>query len=197
MPTLPPQPATVPSDRTGAHSLYHTDPYTWSQQQVEALRRRDYDAIDLEHVIEEIGDVGGRHRDRLQSHYARVLQHFLKLQYRHPANAGSDRGWQNTITQARSAIHTLLRRSPGLNHHRAQILADAWREGRREAINAFAQWQTDTIKDLRAANRENKRLTREWDLFLPRDNPYSLHQVQGDFWFPQHRTLPKESSSPP
>ena len=194
--TTPRPPGTVAPENADAYSLYHTDPYTWSQQQLEALRRQDYDAIDLEHVIEEIEDVGGRHRDRLQSHYARVLQHFLKLQYRHPSNSDSDRGWQNTIKQARRAIHTVLRRSPGLDNHKEPILAAAWQDARHEAIDAFTTWQTARMTDLRAARREEKRLTREWNLILPLDNPYTLHQVHSDFWCPEPTPLPQRPTSP-
>ena len=35
-------------------SLYRRDYYTWARQQVAALKRRDFDAIDWENVTEEM-----------------------------------------------------------------------------------------------------------------------------------------------
>lgn len=180
---------TINSRNSDCHSLYYTDPYTWARLQTDALRHKDFDAIDLQHVIEEIEDVGGRHEDRLLSQYARVMEHFLKLQYRHSKDVEPTRGWKNTIAEARSAIRTLLRRNPGLKSRRDELLADAWLDARSKAINAFARWQTSTLKDSIAADREDKRLTREWGLILPRDNPYTLHQVHTDFWHPKHKPL--------
>ena len=38
--------------------LYHSDPYAWSVEQSDALRRRDFAAVDWDNVIEEIVSVG-------------------------------------------------------------------------------------------------------------------------------------------
>lgn len=189
MAALPPKPETVPSHQADLDSLYYADPYTWSKRQVEALRRQDYDAIDLEHIIEEIEDVGGRHEDRLLSHYTRILEHFLKLQYRHPGETEPVRGWENTIKQARTAAQTAIRRSRGLRHRKEHVLAEAWQDARAKTIDTLTRWETDKISDPSAARREDKRLTREWSLILPRDNPYTLHQVENSFWYPDSKVL--------
>ena len=38
--------------------LYEEDFYVWSQRQAELLRARRYDELDLEHLIEEVEDLG-------------------------------------------------------------------------------------------------------------------------------------------
>ena len=46
-----------------ARSLYVDDVWTWSRRQAAALRRGDWSALDLEHGIEEIEDVGNWSQD--------------------------------------------------------------------------------------------------------------------------------------
>ena len=41
---------------------YDTDFYAWTQAQVGALQAKDWAALDLEHVIEEIADLGHEQR---------------------------------------------------------------------------------------------------------------------------------------
>ena len=40
------------------NSLYEKDFYTWSLQQAQLLREQKYHAVDWEHVIEEVEDLG-------------------------------------------------------------------------------------------------------------------------------------------
>ena len=48
---------------TRAQRLYRADAGTWSREQADALRRRDFGAVDWDSVIEEIEDAGNRHSD--------------------------------------------------------------------------------------------------------------------------------------
>jgi Domain of unknown function DUF29 len=47
---------------------YDTDFYTWTQAQVDALRAKDWVALDLAHVIEEIADMRNEQRHAVESH---------------------------------------------------------------------------------------------------------------------------------
>ncbi|MYB52747.1 MAG: DUF29 domain-containing protein, partial [Acidobacteriia bacterium] len=59
--------------KTRARELYDEDPWSWSRQQVAAMRRRDFGAVDWENVIEEIGDVAGRDEDAWVSYCKNVI----------------------------------------------------------------------------------------------------------------------------
>ena len=48
---------------TRAQLFYPADAWTWSREQADALRRRDFGAVDWDSVIEEIEDAGNRHSD--------------------------------------------------------------------------------------------------------------------------------------
>ena len=57
-------------------------------QQVDALRRRYFNAVDLKNVTEEIKDVGGHHPDRLKCQYAKDAEHVA--------------GWESTVDNTRT-----------------------------------------------------------------------------------------------
>ena len=68
---------------TNPNTLYETDFYAWTRRQARELRRlkalRLNVELDLDHVAEEIEDLGSSERDTCRSHVERILEHFLKL----------------------------------------------------------------------------------------------------------------------
>ena len=175
--------------------LYWKDSYSWALEQADALRRRDFNAVDWENVIEEIEDLARSDARRLTSHYARIMEHLLKLQYRHPAESEPVRGWKNSIQHARTAVQKVLSDSHRLKASRQHTFDKAWLHGRRDAIDAFVQQATKGVKADSTLDREQKRLTREWNRALPADNPYTLHQVETSYWYPDSKPLPRRPTS--
>jgi Domain of unknown function DUF29 len=62
---------------------YHSDIYAWSRSQAAALRklasRRDLpNELDLEHIVEEIEDVGGSQRAAVESFVRLIFVHLMK-----------------------------------------------------------------------------------------------------------------------
>jgi hypothetical protein len=112
-------------------SDYQTDFYTWTQAQAAALRAKDLAALDLEHLAEEIADLGQSIEHAIESYLERLLLHLLKWRY-DPAQ-GPRRGWRLTIRQARREIRKYLRRNPGLQHHPARYLSEAYQVAREDA----------------------------------------------------------------
>jgi Domain of unknown function DUF29 len=64
---------------------YDTDFYTWTQTQAAALRAKNWAALDLEHLAEEIESLGRSERYAIESQLERLLLHLLKWCY-DPAN---------------------------------------------------------------------------------------------------------------
>lgn len=83
-------------------------------QQAEALRRRDFDAIDWDNVIEEIEDVGARHRDRWIALCARTLEHLLAIEHWDRPSNSAFRAWVGEVDNFRRQMARVLRRNPGL-----------------------------------------------------------------------------------
>jgi len=88
---------------------YVKDVVAWSQEQAALLRAGDFGALDLEHIAEEIEDVGKSEQRELASRMAVVLAHLLKWQFQ-PDRRGMS--WQRTIKEQRRAIRRTSRRTP-------------------------------------------------------------------------------------
>ena len=178
------------------NDLYDRDFYTWTMQQAEALRRRDFNAVDWENVIEEIETLGRSEERSLKSQYARAIEHLLKLQYRGARETENMAGWENSVDGARGEFKKVLRDNPGLKGKRDDVFDRAWLDAREDAVNAFVHYDTDGIKDRSVRLRERKRLTREWSQTLPQENPYTLKQVEDAFWMPERTRLAQRPQSP-
>jgi hypothetical protein len=112
---------------------YDTDFYGWTQAQAEALRAKDWAALDVDHLAEEIEDVGNSVRFAIESHLVRLLLHLLKL--RHDLATRPRCGWKVTVDAAREEI--VKRATGGLQHHPERYLPDAYRQTRRRALLAI------------------------------------------------------------
>jgi hypothetical protein len=86
--------------------LYEEDFYAWTQEQAAALRRlaaeRWNGPLDLEHLAEEVEDLGKEQRNAVRSQLRRIIEHRLKLAYS-PAAAPRP-GWLDSIDDARAEI---------------------------------------------------------------------------------------------
>ncbi len=91
---------------------YETDVIVWAQEQVALLRSGKLAEIDIEHIAEEIEDVGKSEKRELTSRMAILLCHLLKWQHQ-PERRGSS--WQRTIKEQRRAIALHLEETPSLN----------------------------------------------------------------------------------
>ena len=111
-------------------TLYDTDFHAWAQQQADALRAKDWAALDLNNLIEEVEDLARRHRDALGSELKRLLVHLLKWHYQ--ATHRSD-SWRESIEQARQAIDELIDDHPSLADYPRLLLPKAYQRARRQA----------------------------------------------------------------
>jgi hypothetical protein len=111
-------------------SLYDTDFYAWTQAQAGALATKQWHALDLEHLVEEIADLGHEQRHAVSSQLCRLLQHLLKWRY-HPTHRSPS--WRRSIRQARHAIARRLEQSPSLRQVVPSLLGGEYRRARRDA----------------------------------------------------------------
>jgi hypothetical protein len=111
---------------------YDTDFYASTQAQVDALRAKDWAAADLEHVIEEIADLGNEQRHAVESHPRILLAHLLKWRYQPQRRR---RSWQTSVLNARTEITRRLERNPSLQHTWPEMLAWAYPKARQLAAS--------------------------------------------------------------
>jgi hypothetical protein len=90
---------------------YEEDIVAWSFDQARLLRARCFDLLDLEHLAEEIEDVGKSEQRELTSRMAILIGHLLKWKYQ-PERRGSS--WEKTIKAQRKELDYALNESPSL-----------------------------------------------------------------------------------
>jgi hypothetical protein len=114
-------------------SDYDTDFYAWTQAQAAAIRAKEVAALDIEHLAEEVEDLGRAARKSLGSQLERLLLHLLKWQY-DPAT-DPRRLWRVTIRHARREMADDLAENRTLQGYPAERLATAYRHAREDAAD--------------------------------------------------------------
>ncbi|QLE43905.1 DUF29 domain-containing protein [Nostoc sp. C052] len=114
-------------------TLYEQDYCAWVEQIAELLRSHQWDTLDLEHLIEEVVDLGKSQQRALQSALRLVLSHLLKWKYQPERRSHS---WQVTITHERLDIDELLQESPNLRRflNDAEWINTTYQRSRQEAM---------------------------------------------------------------
>lgn len=103
--------------------LYDQDFVQWTARNAELLRAGRLQEADLEHIAEEIEDMGKSQRQAVESRLEVLLAHLLKWRFQPEQRSGS---WKATIKLQRSKIARVLRENPSLRNVPAEELADAY-----------------------------------------------------------------------
>lgn len=104
-------------------TLYDRDFYAWTQQQAQLLRAGQISLLDVEHLAEEIEEMGGSVHHQLESRLGILLMHLLKWQFQ--PNFRS-RSRQLTVKEQRRKIERLLRKNPSLAVNLEETIGDAY-----------------------------------------------------------------------
>jgi hypothetical protein len=91
---------------------YDIDFVAWTHDQARKAREEGAQALDLEHVAEEIESLGRSDKRARDSHLANLVMHLLKWHYQ-PERRG--RSWFVTIRNCRRQLDKLLAESPSLD----------------------------------------------------------------------------------
>ena len=150
----------------GTTPLYDRDFYAWTQQQAVLLRAGRLTDVDLEHLIEEVEDLGGEQKRAVRSHLRHLITHLLKL-HCSPAE-DPRRGWRDEVRNARGEIEDRLSGSPSLRSHLDALLADVWPRARRLAAGQMADFGEHPD--------------------VPGDCPFTTAQVLDDDYWPDRVT---------
>lgn len=123
------------TDHSLPDSLYHQDFFAWTRQTTELLRQGQFEQVDLDHLIEELVDMGNEQRRALVSQLRHLLIHLLKLRYS-PAVLPRP-GWVDEVQNARAEIADRLELNPSLQPRLPDMLTTVWVRARRQAIDSL------------------------------------------------------------
>jgi hypothetical protein len=143
------------------HAGYDTDFYEWCLENAALIRAGRIDEVDLEHVAEEIEDMGKRDKREVQSRLAVLIMHLLKWQAQPERRAKPS--WVATIKEQRHRLMRVVSDSPSLVR--------------------ICQGELPTIYPdaVRMAIRET-RLDRA---SFPKECPFTAEQILQDDFFPE------------
>ena len=104
--------------------LYDTDFYGWTHQQAGLLRKKLLAEADLEHIAEEIEDMGNRLKRELESRLKVLFVHLLKWKYQ-PGYRGNS--WKYSIEEQRTELEDHISDNPSLKHKLPQAIERAYK----------------------------------------------------------------------
>lgn len=145
-----------------ADLLYEQDFYAWSKAQAELLRAKRYSDLDLEHLIEEVDDLGESLKRSVRSRLRTIIEHLLKLEHS-PAQAPRA-GWYDSILAQRSDLLDEI--TPSIRREVEPRLPELYDRARKSAATSLRKHAEDTAADALAATC-----------------PYTFDQIVGD-WLP-------------
>ena len=110
-----------------------TDFHGWLLDQAAALRAREYESLDWDHLAEELELMEARERHELRSELKILLLHLLKLKFQ-PGQLHRHHSWRNSIVEAREQIADITKDSPGIfQGKRDDVLAEVYMRARDKA----------------------------------------------------------------
>ena len=149
-----------PRSKNSRTTAYDKDVILWSQEQARLLRAGRFAELDIEHLADEIEDVGKSEKRELASRIAVLLAHLLKWS-RQPQNRTNS--WRATINDQRKRIALAIKETPSL-----------------KSVMRNRDWREDVWLDARAQARRETGLAEE---DLPEACPWPMDQAaDADFW---------------
>jgi Domain of unknown function DUF29 len=110
---------------------YDADFFRWTQDTAELIRQARLDELDLEHVAEEIQDMGNRDKREVYSRLKVLLMHLLKWEFQ---PALRSRSWEHAIREQRSQLKLVLKDSPSLVRFATSKFKAAYSEAVEDAV---------------------------------------------------------------
>ena len=90
---------------------YKSDIVAWANEQAQLLRNKQFNLLDIEHLAEEIADVGKSEQRELANRMAVLLCHLINWQYQ-AVSLGTS--WHTPIKTQRERIKRRLKQTPSL-----------------------------------------------------------------------------------
>lgn len=142
-------------------TAYHKDIIAWANEQAALIRAGRFELLDIEHIAEEIEDVGKSEQRELATRMAVLMAHLLKWQYQPTHRSKS---WERTIQDQRKMVLKRLKQTPSLKISLVDVewIDDAWTDA---TLQAAKETGIELIK-------------------FPQACPWTMEQVLDDEFLP-------------
>ncbi len=110
--------------------LYDEDFALWTSETARLLRQGHFTELDVEHLAEEVEDMGKSQHRELGSRLIVIVKHLLKWQYQPQKRSES---WKGTIVEQRSELEQLFEQSPSVRRTVPATLQRVYRSAVKQA----------------------------------------------------------------
>lgn len=119
---------------------YERDFNLWIQQHIALLKQGRVNEIDIEHLIEELENMGKSNRRELINCFVPLIAHLLKWQYQYKQlqerwGSFTSGSWKGTITEQRTNIIDILADIPSFKGYLDEAVTIAYPKAVKIAVN--------------------------------------------------------------
>ncbi len=115
-------------------TLYDRDLQLWISQTIQQLQNHQFGSLDIEHLIEELIDLGKSERNTLRSNLKILLAHLLKLKIQHDVPDLMQASWYSSVVEHRQRVLDNLADTPSLKSFLVEAVEKAYPDARKLAI---------------------------------------------------------------
>ncbi|MCA2619410.1 MULTISPECIES: DUF29 domain-containing protein [unclassified Microcystis] len=142
-------------------TLYEIDDSLWLEETIELLKAKNFEALDLDNLIEELEDLGNEKKFRVASFLQQIIRHALLLQFWISEREYNQAHWQAEIISFQYQLKRYL--TTNLRQYLEQ---------------EFEQIYFESLRYVRQKN-DNK-------VNFPDTCPYSLEELLDPNWLPRY-----------
>ena len=146
---------------TDLKTLYEIDDSLWLEETIELLKAKNFEALDLDNLIEELEDLGNEKKFRVASFLQQIIRHALLLQFWISEREYNQAHWQAEIISFQYQLKRYL--TTNLRQYLEQ---------------EFEQIYFESLRYVRQKN-DNK-------VNFPDTCPYSLEELLDPNWLPRY-----------
>jgi hypothetical protein len=121
------------SDQT-LQTLYDTDFQAWLDKTIDCLEQQQFNRLDIQHLIEELTDLGRSDRKALESNLMILMAHLLKLKIQNDVPEQMKGSWYDSVVEHRQRVYKNLRDTPSLKNYLETAIQSAYLDSRKVAI---------------------------------------------------------------
>ena len=143
-------------------TLYEIDDSLWLEETIELLKAKNFEALDLENLIEELEDLGNEKKFRVAGFLQQIIRHCLLLQFWTREREYNQAHWRSEIINFKDELNTYL--TTNLRNYLEHNLATIYEKALR-----YLRQKTD--------NKVN----------FPDTCPYSLEELLDPNWLPPYK----------
>jgi NTP pyrophosphatase (non-canonical NTP hydrolase) len=140
-------------------TLYEIDDSLWLEETIELLKAKQFEALDLDNLIEELEDLGSEKKFRVASFLQQIIRHSLLLQFWTSERSYNQAHWKSEIVSFKDQLKRYL--STNLRKYLEQEFDNIYEEAVR-----YVRQKTD--------NKVN----------FPDTCPYTLEELLDPNWLP-------------